>query len=380
FTPTSGFQQKDEREKISSWQLLSVASGLTGTIAQILLLSFALEVFAISMPFFLQLTVDRVLVGRDRDLLTVLGIAFATLVVISVAVTAVRAWVGVYLSTNINLKLLTTLFNHMLRLPLSWFEKRNIGDIVSKFRSVDAIQRTLTTTFVETAIDGFMIILTLVVMSFYSSTLTLVVVCAALLYALARWSFYYPQRYATDEQLAHEARSGTHFIETLRGMMAIKLNLRESERRSAYQNLVVDQTNAGVRVQNVGILQRAANGLVFGLENVIVIWLAALLVMDGRFTVGMLYAFIGFKLVFLTRVINLVDKWNEFRMLDLHAERIADIALAEPETTKPSLPGEAATGTLTVEAKGLGFAYGPEGFVFRGVDLVVSPGETIAIV
>jgi ATP-binding cassette, subfamily B, bacterial CvaB/MchF/RaxB len=380
FTPTTGFQKKDERERIRSWQLLGVAGGLKGTIAQILILSFALEIFAIAMPFFLQLTVDRVLVGRDRDLLTVLGIAFATLVVISVAVTAVRAWVGVYLSTHINLKLLTTLFNHMLRLPLAWFEKRNIGDIVSKFRSVDAIQRTLTSAFVETAVDGIMVVLTLVVMSFYSAMLTTVVVIGALLYGLARWSFYYPQRYATDEQLAHEARSGTHFIETLRGMMAIKLNLREAERRSAYQNLVVDQTNAGVRVQNVGILQRAANALIFGLENVIVIWLAALLVMEGKFTVGMLYAFIGFKLVFLTRVINLIDKWNEFRMLDLHAERIADIALAEPEKSRPSLPGEVASGSLIVEARDLGFAYGPEGFAFRNVNLMVNPGETVAIV
>ena len=380
FTPTAGFQEVDERERIRSWQLLGVASGMKGTIAQILILTFALEIFAIAMPFFLQLTVDRVLVGRDRDLLTVLGIAFATLVVISVAVSAVRAWVGVYLSTHINLKLLTTLFSHMLRLPLAWFEKRHIGDIVSKFRSVDAIQRTLSTTFVETVVDGIMVVLTLVVMSYYSVTLTLVVVAAALLYGLARWSFYYPQRYATDEQIAHEARSGTHFIETLRGMMAIKLNLRESERRSAYQNLVVDQTNAGVRVQNVGIAQRAANTLIFGLENVIVIWLAALLVMEGRFTVGMLYAFIGFKLVFLTRVINLIDKWNEFRMLDLHAERIADIALAEPESAKPGMPIEAATGPLTLEARGLSYAYGPEGFAFRDVNLVVGPGETVAVV
>jgi ATP-binding cassette subfamily B protein RaxB len=380
FTPTAGFQKKDEREKIKSWQLLGVAAGMKGTIAQILMLSFALEVFAIAMPFFLQLTVDRVLVGRDRDLLTVLGIAFCTLIVIQVAVTAVRAWVGVYLSTNINLRLLTNLFNHMLRLPLGWFEKRNIGDIVSKFRSVDAIQRTLTSTFVETAVDGVMVVLTLVVMAYYSVQLTTVVVVAALIYGFARWTFYYPQRYATDEQLAHEARSGTHFIETLRGMMAIKLNLRESERRSAYQNLVVDQTNAGVRVQNVGILQRASNALVFGLENVIVIWLAALLVMDGKFTVGMLYAFIGFKLLFLTRVINLIDKWNEFRMLDLHAERIADIALAEPEGAKPSLPGAISSGGVTIEAKDLGFAYGPEGFVFRHVNLVVEPGETVAIV
>ena len=380
FTPTSGFQKKDEREKIKSWQLLSAAAGLKGTIAQILLLSFALEVFAIAMPFFLQLTVDRVVVGRDRDLLTVLGIAFCVLVVIQVAVAAVRAWVGVYLSTNINLKLLTTLFNHMLRLPLSWFEKRNIGDIVSKFRSVDAIQRTLTTTFVETAVDGVMVILTIVVMAYYSLMLTGVVVTAALLYGIARWVFYYPQRYATDEQLAHEARSGTHFIETLRGMMAIKLNLRESERRSSYQNLVVDQTNAGVRVQNVGILQRAANMLIFGLEGVIVIWLAALLVMEGKFTVGMLYAFIGFKLLFLTRVVALIDKWNEFRMLDLHAERIADIALSEAEASKAAMPGDAAAGPLHIEAKGLGFAYGPEGFVFRNVDLTIAPAESVAIV
>src|SRR5258705_7158355 len=115
FTPTSGFQQKDEREKISSWQLLSVAGGLKGTIAQILILSFALEVFAIAMPFFLQLTVDRVLVGRDRDLLTVLGVAFCTLVVIQVAVTAVRGWVGVDLRTNIHLKPLSTLLYPRLR-------------------------------------------------------------------------------------------------------------------------------------------------------------------------------------------------------------------------------------------------------------------------
>jgi ATP-binding cassette subfamily B protein RaxB len=380
FTPSAGFQHKDEREKIRSWQLLGVASGLKGTIAQILILSFALEVFALAMPLFLQFTVDRVLVGRDRDLLTVLGIAFCTLVLIQVAVSAVRAWVGVYLSTNINLKLLTTLFDHMLRLPLAWFEKRNIGDIVSKFRSVDAIQRTLSTTFVETAVDGIMVMLTLVVMAYYSVMLTTVVVAAALLYGALRWMFYYPQRYATDEQLAHEARSGTHFIETLRGMMAIKLNLREAERRSAYQNLVVDQTNAGVRVQNVGILQRSSNALIFGLEGVIVIWLAALLVMEGKFTVGMLYAFIGFKLLFLTRVINLIDKWNDFRMLDLHAERIADIALAETEGAKPQLPGDTASGPLTIEAKDLGFAYGPEGFVFRNVNMSIAPGESLAIV
>ncbi len=380
FSPTASCKPRDEREKVSATQLLGVARGLKGTLAKILILSLALEVFAIAMPFFLQLVVDRVLVGRDRDLLTVLGVAFGALVIITVAVTAVRAWVSVYLSTNLNLRLLSTLFAHLVRLPLAWFEKRNIGDIVSKFRSVDAVQRTLTTTFVETVVDGLMIVLTLVVMGWYSLTLTAVVIGAALLYVVVRWVLYYPQRYATDEQLSHEAKSGTHFIETLRGMMAIKLNLREGERQAAYQNLVVDQVNAGVKVQNVGIAQRASSALIFGLENVAIIWLGAIAVMEGRFSVGMLYAFLGFKLVFLTRVNALVEKWNDFRMLDLHAERFADIALAQEEPLRHSLPGEAATDALTVEAKGVSYAYGPEGFVFRNVDFSVSPGQSVAIV
>lgn len=389
FTPTPSFRRVDERKEISATQLLSVGSGLFGALMQLVLLSFAIEVFAIAMPFFLQLTVDRVLVGRDRDFLTVLGVAFIALVVIQVVVSAVRAWVGVYLSTRFNLRLLTVLFNHLLRLPLGWFEKRNVGDIVSKFRSVDAIQKTLSTTFVETFIDGVMVVITLAVMTYYSALLTGVVIFAALLYALVRWALFYPQRNATDEQLAHEGKAGSHFIETLRGMMAIKLNLRENERRAAYQNLVVEHINASAVVQQVGIVQRGAQSLIFGVESVVVIWLAAILVMEGKFSVGMLYAFIGFKLLFLTRVNNLVEKWNEFRMLDLHAERIADIALAEPEANAATIGSIAATSQhglaggkepLSIVAKDLGYAYGPEGFAFRHVNLEIKPGESVALV
>jgi ATP-binding cassette subfamily B protein RaxB len=336
-------------------------------------------VFAIASPFFVQIVVDRVVVGRDEDLLTLLGLGFALLVLMQVATTAVRGWLGVYLSTALNMRLLDSLFGQLLRLPLVWFEKRNIGDIVSRFRSVDAIQRTLTLTFLESVIDGAMVVLTVIVMLWYSPLLAAVVLAAAVLYGLARWTFYGPQRRALDEQLVHEGRSATHFIETLRGMMAIKLNLREAARRAAYQNLVVEQVNAGVAVQNLSIVHRAANGLIFGLENVTVIWLGTVLVMDGRFSVGMLFGFLSFKLLFLTRVNNLVDKAIDFRMLDLHAERIADIALAEAEPVQPA-GAQAPDAPLQIRARALGFAYGVEGFAFRNVEFSVRPGETVAIV
>jgi len=380
FTPAEGFGRADERERITAWQLLSAAGGLGSAITQVMLLSVALEVFAIASPFFVQLVVDRVIVGRDRDLLTLLGIGFALLVLMQASTTAVRAWLGVYLSTHLNLRLLDMLFGQLLRLPLGWFEKRHIGDIFSRFKSVDAIQRTLTLAFVETAVDGVMVLLTLAVMFWYSAELTAIVLAAAVAYGLVRWIFYGPQRRAADEQIAHEAKTNTHFIETLRGMLAIKLNLRETQRRTAYQNLVVEHTNAGVKVQNLAIVHRAANGLIFGLENVAVVWLAALLVMDGRFSVGMLFGFLAFKLLFITRVSNLVDKAIEFRMLDLHAERIADIALAQPERSSAAAETAPGTAPFTIEGKALGFAYGIEGFTFRNVDVEVRPGETVAIV
>lgn len=377
--PTADFRRRDERNSISAWQLLGVARDLKGTLTQVLLLSLVLEVFAVAAPFFVQLVIDRVVVGRDRDLLAVLAIGFGLLVLMQVATSAVRAWLGVYLSTVVNLRLLDALFAHLLRLPLSWFEKRHVGDVVSRFRSVDAVQRTLSLAFLETLVDGLMVALTLIVMLWYSVSLTLIVAAAAALYGLARWIFYGPQRRAADEALVHEAKANTHFIETLRGMLAIKLNLREAERRSAYQNLVVEHTNAGVAGQNLVIAHRAVHGLIFGLENVAVVWLAALLVLDGQFSVGMLFGFLAFKLLFLTRVNNLVDKAIEFRMLDLHAERIADIALAEPEPTQVGAP-EPPQALLRIEARRLGFAYGPEGYVFRNVDFSIQPGETVAIV
>jgi ATP-binding cassette subfamily B protein RaxB len=377
--PAAGFVHADERQKISAWQLLGVATTMRDAITQVAILSLVLEVFAVATPFFVQVVVDRVVVSRDVDLLKVLGVGFGLLVLMTISVTAVRAWLGVYLSTQINLRLLDSLFGQLLRLPLAWFEKRHIGDIVSRFRSVDAIQRTLTLTFVETVIDGAMVLLTLAVMFWYSAALTGIVLLAAVLYGAARWAFFGPQRRAADEQIIHEARSGTHFIETLRGMLAIKLNMREPERRGAYNNLIIEQTNAQVATQKIVIAHRALNGLIFGLENVAVVWYAATLVMDGRFSVGMLFGFLAFKLLFITRINNLVDKAIEFRMLDLHAERIADIALATPEAP-PTSAGHTSGGLLHLEAQGLAFAYGAEGPVFKDIDFSVEPGETVAIV
>jgi ATP-binding cassette, subfamily B, bacterial CvaB/MchF/RaxB len=179
-SPAQGFARTDERERVSAWQLMGALRGLKGTLAQVALLSLVLEAFTLAAPFFLQIAVDRVVVSRDDDLLAVLGIGFVLLALMTASVMAVRAWLGVYLSTHVNLRLLDTLFGQLLKLPMAWFEKRHIGDIVSRFHSVDAVQRTLSMTFIESILDGLMVLLTLAVMAWYSLLLTAIVVMAVL--------------------------------------------------------------------------------------------------------------------------------------------------------------------------------------------------------
>src|SRR5690606_3080918 len=222
-------------------------------------------------------------------------------------------------------------FRHLLRLPLGYFEKRHLGDILSRFRSVDVIQRTFTGPFVEAFVDGLTAFVILAVMLRYSAPLTAICVTATALYALGRVATYRPLRRAAEEQIAHAAKQESHFLETVRGARAIKLVQRDDERRSAWSSLHVEQINAGLRAQKLQVLHRVGNGLLLGLENVLVVAAGAGLVLDARFSVGMLVAFVAYKRQFGARVSMLIDKLVDIAMLRLQGERLADIVLTVPE-------------------------------------------------
>jgi len=149
----------------------------------------------------MQSAIDGAVVSGDRDLLSVLGLGFVLLAVIQVAISVLRSWVVLYLGSNLNLQWLANVFSHLLRLPVSYFEKRHLGDVVSRFSAINTIQRTLTSSFVEALIDGVMAALTLAMMLVYSLTLTLVALAAVAVYGVLRASFYDPLKRATEDNI-----------------------------------------------------------------------------------------------------------------------------------------------------------------------------------
>ena len=187
--PTASFRQADERRRIRLRDLTGPVMGLGRALGQVLLLALVLQSFAVLAPFYMQWVVDGAVVSADRDLLTVLGAGFLLLAVIQVAVTALRSWVVLYLGTTLNLQWLANVFSHLLRLPVAWFEKRHLGDVVSRFGAVTTIQRTLTSSFVEAVIDGLMAAATVAMMLVYSATLTGIAIAAVAAYAVSRAAF-----------------------------------------------------------------------------------------------------------------------------------------------------------------------------------------------
>jgi len=380
-SPGADFRATPSTPAVAISQLTGKMSGLWSALGMIMMLSLALQVFVLLAPFFMQWIVDHVLIAADRDLLTVLGLGFGLALLLQVAIGVVRGWAVIHLSSRLGQQWLGNVFGHLIRLPLDFYEKRHLGDITSRMGSVQAIQRTLTTSFVEALIDGVMALVTLGMMLLYSWKLAMVTLLAVALYMVMRAVSFRAFRNGTERQLVAAARQQSHLLESIRGVQSIKVAGRETLRRSGYFNLMNDTINRDVWLARFGVVFGSANQLIFGVERVAVIWIGAVLAMQNVFSVGMLIAYLAYKEQFAQRVGGLIDKWMEFRMLRLHGERLSDIILAEPEMPAVDATAEGLPARLRIEVTGLGFRYASsEPWVLRHCNMVIEAGESVAIV
>jgi ATP-binding cassette subfamily B protein RaxB len=379
-TPTPAFSPADESRRLKLKELTGRVVGLKRALGQIFALAVGLELFSIISPLFLQVTIDKVIATQDRDLLMTLGIGFMMLIALQALLGAIRSWTTLYFGTTLKLQWYANIFSHLVRLPVSFFEKRYFGDIMSRFESAEAIQRTLTNNFIEALLDGIISIFVLAVMFFYSRKLALVVVVSVLLYAILRNVAYRPLRGVMEDQIIRMAKQQTFFIETLRGIRTIKTFGREDNRKTKWMNLLVDTTNAQVATEKLNIMFRSANILIFGIQTVAIVWLGAVLVLRGSFTVGMLFAFVAYQELFKARITALVDRLFEFRMLSLQAQRLADVVFEKPEANlldaAPVDPADS-----FIEVKSLFFRYSDiDPWLLEDINLRIEPGECVAIV
>ena len=379
-TPATGFQPGGRVIKQRLVDLIGSTRGLASPLVQALVLSVILQAYVLTGPFYMQLAVDEGVVNDDRGLLWVLAFGFGLAMLFNAVAGLLRSRILVYLQSRVAFDIGSGLFAHLLRLPLTFFERRHVGDLVSRFGSIEPIRNLLAEGLISALVDGAMAVLTAGMVFLYSTRLGLVVLVALLVYAMLRLTFYRMFRQRSLDLVHARARENSTFIETARAIQSIKIFNRENGRKALWSNRYAEvmATNAGVERLKGGF--KAMNDVVFGVENLAVIYLGALAVLDGHMTIGMLFAFVAYKQQFVDKAVHLIERAIEFRMLDLHLERLADITQAEPEPGQ-DLASYRPPPAGRIEVRNLSFRYGPnDGFVFEDVSFVVEPGDYLAII
>ena len=378
-TPAEGFRRVREVARLRLLDLVGSARGLGGPLAQVLALSLVLQLYVVASPFLLQLAVDEGVAKDDRGLLATLAVGFGLFTLVNAGAGLLRSWLLVHVQARLGLVMGTSLCRHLLRLPLVWFERRHTGDLVSRFASLDPVRSLLAEGIVTALVDGAMALLASIMVFVYSARLGAVVLGALALYVALRIVFYPALRRLAQDAVLARAREGMAFIETARAIQCIKVFNAEAGRLALWTNRYGRALSAAGDTDRLRGIFRACNDVVFGLENVAVVYLGAAAVMDGQLSLGMLFAFVSYKQQLIERTIRLVEKALEARMLDVHLERLADIAHADPEPG----PVAACRGTVMrgeLEVRGLGFRYAPgEPDVFREIDFRIEAGEYVAI-
>jgi ATP-binding cassette, subfamily B, bacterial CvaB/MchF/RaxB len=379
-TPDGAFRPLKAAPKLSLFDFLGQISGLAPVLIQTLVLSVVLQLYVLASPFYMQIVVDNAIAKDDHDLLLVLALGFALFLLINTGATLIRAKLLIQAQSTLAFQMGTGLFRHLLRLPMSYFERRHVGDLVSRFTSTEPIRTLLAEGLVTALIDGAMAALTAAMMFLYRPALGLIVLAALAFYLGLRIGFYHLMRRRTLDLIEAKSRESTTFIETMRAVQSIKIFTRETERSAFWMNRYAEVVRAEAFSNFLKQAFQVANSLIFGLENVLIIYLGARAALAGEMTVGMLFAFISYKQQFVDKAARLVERAIEYRMLDLHLERLADIAGAEPEQghSRPIAYQQPIEGHLEVRELCFRYAEG-EPFVLRGINLNVHAGDYVAI-
>ena len=313
-------------------------------------------------------------------LLTVICIGLFLFTLLRVALSALRSWSSLIMTTLINVQWQSGLFTHLVRLPLSYFERRKLGDIQSRFGSLNTLRETFTSSIIGALIDGTMMMGVIVMMILYGGWLTGVVIGFTALYVLTRLLTYSTYRELSEETLIRDARTRSYFMETLYGIATVKMQGLSERRGTHWLNLEIDTINTEIKITKMDLLFGGVNAFIIACEQITMLWLGSKLIIENAMTIGMFIAFGVFREQFADRIWSLTNFLMKLRMMHLHNERVSDIALNVREMKKPDREIINTMQPVTLETHALSYRYDEHSAdVFRNLSFKVSAGESVAI-
>tara|TARA_R110002073_G_scaffold2899_1_gene18732 strand:+ start:24528 stop:26675 length:2148 start_codon:yes stop_codon:yes gene_type:complete len=375
------FEAISDRHPTTLNSLWSKIHGFWGGLAQVVTLSIGLQICAFLLPFQMQLVVDNALSHSDANFLLILALGFGALTIVQAIIDAMRSYAVMALGHMLNFQMIGNLVRHLMRLKSDYFEKRHLGDVMSRIGSSIPVQEVLTQGLVSVIIDGFMAIIAIGILFYYSVQLTLVVVISLVGVFILTFSFYPVIRRKSEQQIVAKSVEQSHLMQTVRAIVPIRIMGREGEREGHWRNLFANTINTSFSLGKYRIAQSSLKSAILGIQTIIVIYIAGKMILNVEgFSVGMLVAFLSFRQTFTDRISALIDQLFQFRILSLHLDRLGDIVQAEPELDdSTSLADQEVLGNI--ELDNVSFRYGEgDPVVLERASLTIVPGEYVALV
>lgn len=377
--PSHDFQPVRTRHSLRFRDLWSGLDGAPRALAQTIILSIVMQVFVLATPYYLRIAVDTAVPTLDRRLLVTLALAFGALALIGACAALLRKFVLLSAGAALSFGMTSNLARRLFRLPIAWFEKRKVGDVLTKFQSVLPIQRFLIESAPLALIDGLLSLLTLAMMLMTAPLLALVSALGLATYCAIRLALLHAEKQREAEYVKALAKEQGALIETLRGMVTLRLAGRETMRHAYWQNRLTEALGARYLHERVKAWHETARMLIPAVELVIVVFLAMNGVLAGSLSLGALFAYLAYRQQFVLAGQSLLDEGVKLRLLELHLDQLADIAQTEEDRgfaepfTQPRFEGR-------IALRNVHFSYGRhDPLVLAGVDLTIEPGDFVAI-
>jgi subfamily B ATP-binding cassette protein HlyB/CyaB len=350
-------------------------------LAEVLVASFFLQLFALVTPLFFQVVIDKVLVHRGLTTLDVLMIGLVTVSIFESVLTALRTYVFSHTTNRIDVELGARLFRHLVALPIGYFEARRAGDSVARVRELENIRNFLTSSALTLVIDLFFTFVFLAVMAWYSGFLTIVVLASFPFYIAISAGVTPIFRHRLDEKFNRGAENQSFLVESVTGIETLKAMAVEPQMQRKWEEQLAGYVRASFRVLSLGNWSSQGVQLINKLVTAAILFWGAKAVIAGDLTVGELVAFNMLAGRVAQPVLRLAQMWQDFHQARLSVARLGDILNTQPE---PMLtPGRTALPAISgaIAFEHVGFRYrldGPE--VLHDITIRINAGQVVGIV
>ncbi|WP_082892866.1 type I secretion system permease/ATPase [Bibersteinia trehalosi] len=346
---------------------------------EVLIISIALQIFALISPLFFQVVMDKVLVHQGFSTLNVIAIGLLIVVIFEIVLGGIRTFIFSHTTSRIDVELGAKLFRHMLALPIAYFETRRVGETVARIRELEQIRTFLTGQALTSVLDLLFSFIFLIVMWQYSIWLTLVVFISLPLYAIWSATISPVLRHRLNDKFARNADNQSFLVESVSAINTIKSMAVSPQMTNHWDKLLASYVSSSFKVTKLATVGQQGIMLIQKLVMVANLWIGAHLVISNEITVGQLIAFNMLASQVANPVIRLAQLWQDFQQVGISVSRLGDILNTPTEVPKSTISLPEIQGKIELDR--VSFRYRPDGInILHSLSLSIHSGEIIGIV